>query len=147
MPDSGLPRWAQLLGRSLRVLAYLLTITVAAGDTWWPSTTIEGVVPEWQLRLTASAMVGLGLAGAAAVVAHRWRVEWVCASAATFLLLGRAAPVWASVDDVPTRLAAAAMMTLACVGLAARALDLWVFAVKTAAAARGARARRRRESA
>lgn len=144
MPDTGLPRWAQILGRLLRVLAYLLTLVVAAGDTLYPSTTIDGVVPTWQLRATAIGMVVLAVTGLASVVAYRWRIEWVCASAVAILLLGRAAPVWASVDDVPTRLAAAAMMTLGAMTLLGRALDLWVFAVKTAAVARAhARARRR----
>jgi len=135
MPDTGLPRWARVIGRSLRVAAYLLTVVVAVGDTWWPSATIDGVVPAWQLQTTAVAMTVLGLLGAVGVLVHRWRVEWVCASVVAFLLAGRAGPVWASVDDIPSRLAAAAMMTLASIGLAARALDLWVFAVKTAGAA------------
>lgn len=143
MPDSALPRWARVVGRGLRVVAYLLVVLVAAADTWWPSSTIAGVVPPWQIAITGAAMVTLGTVGASAVIAHRWRAEWVCAAVAACLLLGRAGPVWASVDDVPTRLAAAAMMTLAAIGLALRALDLTVFHLKTYAAAR--RAHRRRE--
>lgn len=144
MPDSTLPRWARTAGRAVRVTACMLVVVVAAGDLLWPSSTIDGVVPRWQLYTSAGLMATLGLTGAISVLAHRWRIEWVCVSAAAFLLLGRAVPVWMSLDDAPTRLAAAAMMTLAALGLGARALDLWVFHVKTSTSARAAHRRRAR---
>ena len=144
MPDSTLPRWARTAGRTVRVLACLLVVVAATGDLYWPSSTIDGVVPQWQLYVSAGLMAALGLAGAVAILAHRWRIEWVCASAVAFLLLGRAIPVWMTLPHVPTRLAAAAMMTLAALGLGARALDLWVFHVKTSETARAARRREAR---
>lgn len=143
MPDTGLPQWARVIGRSLRVTAYVLVIVVACGDVLWPSTTVQAV-PGLLLAVTDGAMATLGAVGVLGTLAHRWRVEWVCAAALTSLLLGRAGPVWTSVDDVPTRLAAAAMMTLAAVLMACRALDLTVFHVKTLSVASGRRRRRRR---
>lgn len=142
-----LPRWARIAGRGLRVLAYMLVVVVAAGDSWWPSATIDGVVPTWQLAVTSGAMGALGAIGAGSVLLHRWRVEWVCAAVATFLLFGRAVPVWITVPDMPTRLAAAAMMTLAAVGLAFRALDLTLFHLETSGTARKARRKRRTRGA
>ena len=90
------------------------------------------------LILAVLSAVGLG-----AVLAHRWRVEWVPAAAITFLLLERSVPVWLRLGEVPERLSAAAMMTLGALCLGKRALDLWVFSIKTEAMAEQARAERR----
>lgn len=131
-PDRHLPRWARVTGRALCVATYVLTAVVAVADALVPSTTIAGAVPGVQTLVSSWVLGALSLVGLGGVVAHRWRVEWVAATAITFFLLARAVVVWASVDDVPTRLAAAAMMTLGALCVGKRALDLWVFAETTA---------------
>ncbi|MCR6706540.1 MAG: hypothetical protein NVV66_18255 [Cellulomonas sp.] len=135
-PDRHLPRWARVLGWWICVLTYVLAGVVALGDAFFPSGTIVGVVPDMQTSVSCWAMAAMSIAGLFGVVAHRWRVEWVAASVLAFLLLARSVPVWASVDDVPTRLAAAAMMTLGAFNLGRRALDMWVFYVNTTLVAR-----------
>lgn len=132
--DSAPTRLTRILGWWVVLLSYILCIVVAFADVVFPSVT---VAPYDDTRVgVTSAITGmLGLLGAIAVFAHRWRVEWVPASALTFLLLARATPLWANLDDNPTRLAAAAMMTLGALNLAKRALDLLVFSEKTRLAA------------
>lgn len=135
MPDRDLPRWARALGRLICAVSYLLAILVAIGDRWLPAVTITGSTTPAQVAVTSAAMGLLGVLGFVGVLLHRWRWEWVPASALAVLLLVRAAPVWWSLADVPTRLSAAAMMTLGALCLAKRALDLWVFATKTGSVA------------
>ena len=146
MPGSDLPRWARAIGNVLAVSKYVLCLLVAIADAGAPAETIGGALPSWQIAFSAGGMALLGSVGLVGVIAHRWRMEWVAASALAFLLLARAVPVWATVPDMPSRMAAAAMMTLAAVGLGRRALDMWIFAIKTGAVARRRR-RRLREAA
>lgn len=140
MPGSDLPRWARAIGNVLAVSKYALCVVVAIADAGAPAETIGGALPDWQIAFSAGGMALLGAVGLVGVIGHRWRMEWVAASALVFLLLARAVPVWATVPGMPSRMAAAAMMTLAAVGVGRRALDMWIFAIKTGAVAR----RRRR---
>jgi hypothetical protein len=142
-PDRHLPRWARIVGWVLCLVSYALAGVVAVADTIVPSVTIAGTVPDGQILFGAWVLGGASVSGMLGVVLHRWRVEWVAASAATFLLLARAVPVWASVDVVPSRLSAAAMMTLGAICLGKRALDLWVFHYNTMRVARRHGERRR----
>lgn len=134
MPDSGPTRLTKFLGRWLCIASYLLCVVVAYADSFFPSATVEPM-NDFRVNLTSAVMATLGILGAIAVWAHRWRIEWVPSVALTFLLLARATPLWADLDDNPTRLAAAAMMTLGSFNLAKRALDLLVFSEKTRLAA------------
>ena len=141
MPDRDLPPVARAIGRAICVLTYVLAFVVGIGDTVMPSTTIDGVVPDMLVAVTSAMTFVLSLIGLVAVLVHRWRWEWVAATVLTFVLLARSVPVWLSLPDAPTRMAAAAMMTIAALcGVGRRALDLWVFAAKTGAVARRARA-------
>lgn len=123
------------LGKAICVVSYVLAMIVAYGDLVYPSETIRGV-PAVQLVASGWAMLFFAAMGLPAVLLHRWRFEWVAASVITFLLLARAVPTWTSLGDVPTRLSAAAMMTLGALCLGKRALDLWVFSDETQSAAR-----------
>jgi hypothetical protein len=143
MPDSNLPRWARILGRYLRGAAYALAVVLAAADVWLTSPVIASV-PRGQVVTVASVTAVMGALGLVSVAAHRWRCEWVAASFVAFGLAGRAWPVWWSIGDDPVRLAAAAGMTIAAIGIGLRSLDLWVFATKTRDAAHRARKHRRR---
>lgn len=134
-PDRNLPRWARGVGRAICLVSYVLALLVAIGDRWLPAVTITSSTSELQVAVTSSAMGALSVIGFVGVLLHRWRWEWVPASALAILLAVRALPVWWSLPDEPTRLAAAAMMTLGALCLGRRALDLWVFAVKTGSVA------------
>jgi len=136
MPHSDLPRWARAIGDVLAVSKYGLCIVVAVADSSAPAETIGSVLPSWQIATSAGGMAILGTVGLVGVIGHRWRMEWVAASALALLLLARSVPVWATVPGSLTRMAAAAMMTLAAVGVGRRALDMWTFAIKTGAVAR-----------
>jgi len=101
-----------------------------------PAATVADVLSRGQVLFSVLAITVTGSVGLAGALAHRWRMEWVAASALFFLLLARAVPVWVTLDDVPSRLAAAAMMTLGAVGVGRRALDMWIFWHKTTRASR-----------
>jgi hypothetical protein len=141
-PDRHLPRWARIAGWVLCLVSYALAGLVAIGDTFVPSVTITGTLPDAQVVVGAWALGAASVCGMLAVGLHRWRVEWVSASAASFLLLARSVPVWASLGDNPNHLSAAAMMTLGALCIGKRALDLWVFFYNTTIVARHHRARR-----
>jgi len=135
-PDRHLPRWARLVGWWVCFATYALAGCVALGDMTAPSATVTATVPHTQVVVTAWIVAAMSVLGLIGVTLHRWRMEWVAASVLVFMLTPRALLVWWSVEDVPSRLAAAAMMTLGAIGAGRRALDLWVFHVNTAAVAR-----------
>jgi hypothetical protein len=138
MPHGAPTKTTLLTGRSLCLASYVLSLLVAVGDFFTPSAILSaGVSRSWTVGM-ALALVPLSLLGLAAVLTHRWRLEWIPASAITFLLLARAVPVWAVLPQTPGYLSAAAMMTLSGLCLGKRALDLWVFAIKTKNAKRAA---------
>ncbi|UJP39319.1 hypothetical protein [Cellulomonas palmilytica] len=128
-------------------LSYVLAGLVAAGDAFAPSLTIVGVVPDLQIHISTWAIATMSVLGLAGVIARRWRMEWIAASVLVFLLGARALPVWVSIDEVPTRLSAAAAMTLGALGVGRRALDCWVFHVNTVTVARTHRRMERRRAA
>lgn len=134
MPDSSPTRFTRLVGKWLCLASYALCIAAAYGDARYPGVTIAPV-DDSLVAVSGLAMAVLGCIGLLAVLTHWWRVEWVPASALTFLLLSRAAPMWADLDNHPTRLAAAALMTLGALCIAKRALDLLVFFEQTRLAA------------
>ena len=144
MPDRDKPRWARVVGAIICSTCYVMVLLVALGDTLVPSLTIDGVVPDVQIGLTAALMAVLCLIGLVAVPLRRWRWEWVSSSILVFLVLGRSVPVWASLVEVPSRLAAAAMMVTAAMAFAHRAAGLWLFAVTTQRVAQAAARHRRR---
>ena len=146
MPDSGLPRWARVLGRGLALMTYLLCLTVAVADAALPAPTIAATLPVYAITASSVAIALLAVVGMVGVFAHRWRMEWVASSVLVFLLLARAVPTWATLMEQPTRLAAAAGMTLGAVAIGRRAFDMWVFWWKTWTVARGHRRRRHRRS-
>lgn len=142
MPDSGLPRWARILGRVLRASVYALGVAVGVGDAWHTSPVILAVIPDrWVLVWAWGAMIS-GAIGLIAVAAWRWRWELVACTALGAVLAARAVAVWASVGVVDERIAPAAGMTIASVACILRGLDLTVFAMRTTAAARASRGRR-----
>lgn len=145
VPDSGLPRWARTTGRILRALLYAFTAVVGVGDLWFTSTAVTDSTSSGQFVVGGITCLAAGLIAVAAVILRRWRWEWVAASVAAFTLLGRAVPVWFSLEANPLRLAAAAGMTVAAIGVGLRSLDLWVFARKTGALARRVQSKRTRE--
>lgn len=134
MPYSGPTPPTRIAGRGLCLVSYVLAFLVAVGDYFVPSSTLQGVDREWTAGM-AIVLATLSVIGFTAVAAHRWRIEWVPAAAITFLLLQRSVPVWATLGSTPERLSAAAMMTLGACCLGKRALDLWVFSIKTKAMA------------
>jgi len=134
LPYGGPTVTTMIAGRTLCLVSYALAFLVAMGDLFVPSVTLHPVDREWTVGLAATLAL-LSLIGLVAVITHRWRVEWVPAAAIFFLLLQRSVPVWASLDEVPTRLSAASMMTLGAVCLGKRTFDLWVFSIKTKASA------------
>lgn len=144
MPDSGLPPWARTIGRTLRALLFAFTVVVAVGDIWFTSSVIIASSSTDQFLAGGAAGLLAGSAGLAGVLLRRWRWEWVAASVAAFTLASRALPVWFTLGDNALRLSAAAGMTVAAIGMAYRALELWVFAVTTGTIARQARAKRTR---
>lgn len=80
----------------------------------------------------ALALAALSITGVLAVLSRRWRVEWVAATIIAFLLLERSVPMWGRFfSGYPESVSAAAMMTIAALCLAQRALSLWIFAIKT----------------
>jgi hypothetical protein len=129
----------QIAGRGLCLVSYFLAFLVALGDLYVPSPTLQIVMDRQWSQGLALALAPLSLIGFIAVLTHLWRVEWVPAAAITFLLLQRSVPVWATLADKPWNLSAASMMTLGACCLAKRTLDLWVFSIKTKAAAERAR--------
>ena len=133
-PESAPTRLTRVLGRWLCVATYLLCLVIAYADVFHPSDLLEPM-NDTLVALTGLVTAILSIVGVIAVLAHRWRVEWVPASALTFLLLAQATPLWIDLDDHPTRLAAAAMMTLGALCIFKRALDLFVFSEKTRLAA------------
>ncbi len=142
MPDTGLPSWARVTGRVLRVAVYAMGVVVGVGDLWHRSPVIADTVGEpWVLASGWVAIVA-GTVGVAAVVAWRWRWEYVATCALALALSVRAVGVWAGVDDVAYRLAPAAGMTIAVLACALRGLDLTIFAIRTTAAALAAGRRR-----
>ena len=146
MPDRGLPRWAQILGRGLALMTYLLCLTVAVADAAVPAPTISATLPAYAIAASSGSIALLASVGIVGVLAHRWRMEWIASSVLVFLLLARAVPTWATLGDEPTRLAAAAGMTLGAVAVGRRGFDMWVFWWKTWTVARGHRRRRHRRS-
>lgn len=136
MPYSGPTAITRTSGRALCLLSYILAFLVATGDFYVPSATLANHY--WSAGV-ALVLAPLSVLGFGAVITHRWRVEWVPAAAITFLLLQRSVPVWVSLSEKPENLSAAAMMTLGALCLGKRALDLWVFSLKTKTSAERAR--------
>jgi hypothetical protein len=135
MPDAEMPHWARRLDRAMNVISYLMAITVALGDAFFPSITLEFVSDNLVL-ISAVIMGGMGVVGVASSLSRRWRIEWVAAAILMFLLASRAASTWVTVPATHTRLSAAAMMTLGALFMAKRAFSLWVFAAETGFIAR-----------
>jgi len=144
MPDSGLPRWAQVAGRLARVAIYALGVVVGIGDVWVRSDVIADAVGVPWVLVWGWLALASGTIGALAVIAWRWRWELVASAALAFAFAARAVGVWATVDDLPSRIAPAAVMTIAALSCLLRALDLSVFASRTSAMA--IRVRRRARS-
>lgn len=138
MPDRDLPGWARWIGRFLWFGAYGLALTIAAGDAFVPSVTITSSADPTQTIIMAIAMAVAAAVSIVGLALHRWRIEWVPTTILFFLLLSRSLLTWITVGDSPTRLSAAAGMTLGAFAILARALNLWVFASKTGAVARRA---------
>lgn len=139
MPDSGLPRWARVIGRVGRASVYGLVAVVGWADLLRTSPVItDSITYPWVVVLAWAALVS-GLVGLGAVVVWRWRWEWVATWAAATALGARAAAVWLTVDDDPLRLAPAAGITIAALACILRGFDLTVFAIRTSAAVLRAR--------
>ena len=102
MPDRGLPRWAQILGRSLALMTYLLCLTVAVADAAVSAPTISATLPAYAIAASSGSIALLAAVGIVGVLAHRWRMEWIASSVLVFLLLARAVPTWAT-SRLPTR--------------------------------------------
>lgn len=134
-----MPRWARVVGRVARASLYALGVVVGAGDIWWRSEVITDAVGLPWVLVWGWLAIASGAVGAVAVIAWRWRWEYVATAALSFAFAARAVGVWATVDDLTTRLAPAAVMTIAAIACMLRALDLTVFAIRTSAAAIRAR--------
>lgn len=134
MPNGGPTASTRITARSLCFFMYSLAIIVSVADLFVPSSSLAAFERDWTVGL-ALALGGLSLFGLVACMAHRWRLEWTPATIVALLLFQRTIPVWASLDTSPGSLAAAAGMTLGSLCVGRRALDLWIFHVKTKASA------------
>lgn len=143
MPESRLPLWARIAKfLVLLLLGYVMAFLVGYGDLTVPSPVIEQTVQHGAATGGYTGMM-FGAIGAAGVLLHRWRWEWLASSVLGFALLARALPVWAGVDEVASRLSPAAGMTMGAALMFLRAIELWLFACKTGRLA----SRRRRKEA
>lgn len=142
-PDSGLPRWARIVGRLARVAVYALGAVVGISDIWARSDVIADAVGEPWVQVWGWLAIVSGTVGALAVIAWRWRWELVASSALGLAFAARAVGVWATVHDTASRTAPASVMTLAALTCLLRTLDLTTFAVRTSAVAIRVRRRAR----
>lgn len=140
MPYGGPTQSTQIIGRVLCITSYSLSFLVAMGDLFAPSATLQAVVPRGWMVTIALTLATLSITGILAVLTRRWRIEWVAATTIAFLLLERSVPVWGKLlSGYPEHASAAAMMLLGAFCLAQRALNLWIFAIRTRQTAEHAR--------
>ena len=89
------------------------------------------MAPEWVV-VTSGTLAVLSVIGLVAVLTRRWRVEWVVATALAFLLLECSVPGWIRiVSGFPESTTLSALTALGAISLAQRALNLWIFAIRT----------------
>ena len=132
MPNGGPTRPTRVVGRSLNVLGYALSLLVGLGDLFAPASFLLDAAPRAWVVVSSSILVVASVVGLASVTAHRWRAEWVAATVIAFLLLAQSVPVWDRIfTGFPDSTSVAAMMALGAICLAQRALNLWIFFLRT----------------
>lgn len=131
MPDRDIPpRWRLLL-RAVRAVLYMCVIAAGVGGLVWQPMTIAGTIGEpltvWWTILAASG----GLVALAGIILDRWQVEALATWIAVGGLVGYAIAVWGIVvDDSPTRIAQACVVTGLAVAVAEQGVRLAAHAAK-----------------
>lgn len=131
MPDRDIPKKWRLLLRVTRAVLYACVIAAGVGGLVWQPTTIAGTIGEpltvWWTMLAATG----GLAALVGVVTDRWQVEALATWIAVGGLVGYAIAVWGIVvNDSPTRIAQACVVTGLAVAVAEQGVRLAAHAAK-----------------
>lgn len=133
MPDSDWPPAQRRLARILRAIVYACAagagLAVALNP---PPTLTEELGAVWAHGLGVLALVS-GVTALAASVAYRWQVEWiaVCQAAGAYATYTFLQTLLVARTGDPGYAAAALLLAAMTGALTGRAVDLWVFSLRT----------------